>query len=133
MFLASQVTTPDLAGLYCSICSSAAAAMAKSSKLANREKQAFIDVPTLNKDLVAACRKHIKSDSHINALAIPLVQPLLQDTIKLNDALTRNAMENKFTVVYWIVREHIANDKYESLHDLLVTSIDGCAELFRIT
>jgi len=133
MFLASQVATPDLAGLYCSVCSTAAAAMAKSNKLANREKQAFIDIPSSNKDLIDACRKHIKSDSHLNALAMPLVQPLLQDTIKLNDDQTRIAMEHKFVVAYWIAQEHVANDKYESLHEMLVGSIDGCADLFRVT
>ena len=132
-FAVQQVATPDLAGLYCSVCFTAAAAMAKSKQLANRENQAFIDVPSSNKDLIDACRKHIKSDSHKNALAMPLVQPLLQDTIKLNDAQTRIAMEHKFVVAYWIAQEHVANDKYESLHEMLVGSIDGCADLFRVT
>ena len=105
--------------------------MAKSIKLTNREKQAFIDVPTPNKDLLGACRKHVRSDSHKIAVAVPLVQPLLQDVIKLNDTKTRLAMENKFLCAYRIAQEHMANEKYESLHDMLVDCIDGVDDLFR--
>ena len=54
-----------------------------------------------------------------------LVQPLLQDNIKLNDVQTRNAMEHKFVVAYWIAQKHVANEKYESLNEMLVGSIDG--------
>ena len=99
--------------------------MAKNNKLANREKQAFNDIPSSNKDRIDACRKHVKSDSHKNALAMPLVQPLLQDNIKLNDVQIRNAMEHKFVVAYWIAQKHVANEKYESLSEMLVGSIDG--------
>ena len=100
--------------------------MAKNNKLANREKQAFNDIPSSNKDRIDACRKHVKSDSHKNALAMPLVQPLLQDNIKLNDVQpVRNAMEHKFVVAYWIAQKHVANEKYESLNEMLVGFIDG--------
>ena len=85
--------------------------MAESIKLTNRDKQAFIDVPTSNKDLLGACRKHVRSDSHKKAVAVSLVQPLLQDAIKLNDNKTRLAMENKFLCAYWIAQEHMANEK----------------------
>ena len=98
--------------------------MAKNNKLANREKQAFNDIPSSNKDRIDACRKHVKTDSHKNALAMPLVQPLLQDNIKLNDVQIRNAMEHKFVVAYWIAQKHVANEKYESLNEMLVGSIE---------
>ena len=103
--------------------------MVKGSRLAGRGDLAFIAVPCANKDLKDGCRKHVLTDAHANAAKVLVTQPTLEAVVTLNDAQTRRAMEHKFMLAYWVVKERLANSTYESLHDFLTGCLDGAADL----
>ena len=93
----------------------------------------WIQKPCINSNLLEACRKHVRSALHasvFSAEATALVAPIKRIII-LACEKTRNAIKNKVALSYWVAYEKIANSKYESLHELLATSMFH--EKFKVT
>ena len=121
-----EVKEPNLCGAFCSICSNPrCSTFRKQVDPKSKNGTIWVDVPSSAKNLLDACLGHAKSKSHLDAVSLLAenqgsgAQPSLITLRQVNEKNTKKSMMNRFSLVFYVASEVIANGKYGSMLDLV--------------